>query len=142
MQITARIRSAGASHEATVATDGAARPLAVPAKPTGPGSGVSGGEFLMLALATCYGNDLYREAARRGLALDAVEVEARADFDGVGLAATNVTYRARVASPASAAAVDALLRETDAVAEVQNTVRAGAAVTRVPWGGRARGDRA
>lgn len=142
MQITARIRSAGSSHEARVATDGTERALAVPAKPTGAGSAVNGGEFLMLALATCYGNDLYREAARRGLVLDAVEVEARADFDGVGLAATNVTYRARVESPASAAAVAALLRETDAVAEVQNTVRAGVAVTRVPWGDGTREDRA
>ena len=133
MRITARVRNAGSSHDVTVTTAGRARALAVPPKPEGPGSGVSGGEFLMLALATCYGNDLYREAARRGLALTAVEVEARADFDGVGLAATNVTYRARVESPASAAEVEALLRETDAVAEVQNTVRAGAAVERVPW---------
>jgi organic hydroperoxide reductase OsmC/OhrA len=100
----------------------------VAAKAAGPGSSVNGGEFLMLALATCYCNDLYREAARRGIAIDAVEVEARADFDDVGLAARDVRYRVTVRSSAAAADVDALLRETDAVAEVQNTLRAGVPV--------------
>ena len=87
----------------------------------------------MLALATCYCNDIYREAARLNIAVDSVEVEAQADFEGVGLAATNITYRARVVSPASEAEIDALLRQTDAVAEVQNTVRAGVSVSRQHW---------
>ena len=87
------------------------------------------GEFLMLALATCYCNDLHREAARLGLTLDVVEVEAEADFDGVGLAATNVRYRARVQSQATAEQIAQLLRQTDTVAEVHNTLRAGVAVT-------------
>ncbi|MDH4290029.1 MAG: OsmC family protein [Aquincola sp.] len=134
MRITARLRNAGASHEVSLSTAGAAKTLAVPAKAQGPGSAVNGGEFLMLALATCYCNDLYREAARMGLTLDAVEVEAGAEFDGVGLAARDIRYRARVSSPAAADRVAQLLRETDAVAEVHNTVRAGANVTLVPWG--------
>ena len=65
-----------------------------------------------------------------------MEVEAAAEFAGVGLAASNVTYRARVSSPASEADVAALLRRTDAVAEVQNTVRSGVTVSLVPWEGR------
>lgn len=89
----------------------------------------------MLALATCFCNDIYREAARLGITVDAVEVEARADFLGVGLAATNITYRARVASPASEAEIADLLRQTDAVAEVHNTVRSGVKVSMVPWEG-------
>ena len=92
---------------------------------------MNGGEFLMLALATCYCNDLYREAARLQIELTAVEVEASAEFDGIGLAARDVQYRARIMSPASAELVEQLLRETDAVAEVHNTLRAGAAVTRI-----------
>ena len=83
----------------------------------------------MLALATCYCNDLFREAARLGITLDAVEVEATAEFPGIGLAAENIRYRANVSSSASAADVAKLLRETDAVAEVHNTVRAGVPVT-------------
>ena len=83
----------------------------------------------MLALATCYCNDLYREAARLDIPVDSVEVEASADFPGIGLAATNICYRARVSSPAPAARIAELLRQTDAVAEVHNTLRAGVAVT-------------
>jgi hypothetical protein len=63
--------------------------------------------------------------------LDGVEVEASADFDGIGLAATNIRYRAKVQSPAPAEAIAELLRQTDAVAEVHNTLRAGVPVERI-----------
>ena len=89
---------------------------------------MNGGEFLMLAVATCYCNDLFREAARLGVAVSAAEVEASAEFPGVGLAATNIRYRVRIESPASPAEIAMLLRETDAVAEVHNTLRAGVPV--------------
>lgn len=82
----------------------------------------------MLALATCYCNDLYREAAKLDVRLDRVSVKASAEFPGIGLAATNITYYAEVSSPASEDEIAKLLRQTDAVAEVQNTVRAGVQV--------------
>lgn len=82
----------------------------------------------MLALATCYCNDLYREANRLGISLQRVEVEALATFAGVGLAASDVRYRAKVESTATPEAVAQLLRETDAVAEVHNTLRKGVSV--------------
>jgi organic hydroperoxide reductase OsmC/OhrA len=129
MEIAALVRSSARRHDVSLRSgDAAARAFAVPAKPDGGGSAVNGGEFLLLALATCFCNDLYREAARLGIALDGVEVEARANFPGVGLAATDIRYRARVDSPAPATAVAELLRRTDAVAEVHNTVRAGVPV--------------
>jgi organic hydroperoxide reductase OsmC/OhrA len=116
-----------------VSTAGNARTLDIPAQPGGRGSAVNGGEFLMLALATCYCNDVYREAARLHLPIDAVEVEAVADFEGIGLAATNIRYRARVSSPASADDIAALLGATDAVAEIHNTVRQGVPVQLLAW---------
>ena len=128
MGISATVTSPTSAHETTVRTGSASRPLAIPAKATGPGSSVNGGEFLMLALATCFCNDLYREAQRLGIPIRGAEVEATAEFPGVGLAATNIRYRAVVDSSASAEAVELLLRETDAVAEVHNTVRAGVPV--------------
>ena len=131
MQISATVRSAAAAHEVSVRTDGGTRALAIPPKPTGGGSAVNGGEFLMLALATCYCNDLYREAERLQIPLEAVEVEASASFPGIGLAGTDIRYRARVASSAPDAAIAELLRRTDAVAEVHNTLRAGVPVARV-----------
>jgi uncharacterized OsmC-like protein len=134
MQITAQLRNTAAIHAVQICTAGQARPLECPGRPGG-GSAVNGGEFLMLALATCYCNDLYREAARLQLQLDEVEVEARAEFDGIGLAARDISYRARIVSPASPEQIERLLRETDAVAEVHNTLRAGAEVRRLDWAG-------
>lgn len=127
MEIAARVSNAPGQHEAAVSTNGSTQAIAVPGKPGG-GSAVNGGELLMLALATCYCNDLYREAARLGIAPDRVEVEAVAEFPGVGLAATDIRYRATVSSPAPAEAIAALLVQTDAVAEVHNTIRAGVPV--------------
>ena len=128
MEISAIVKSSGAGHVVSVRTDSATQALAIPGKDSGQGSGVNGGEFLLLALATCYCNDLYREASRLGISLSGVEVEATADFPGVGLAATNIRYRANVLSSASPTAIADLLRQTDAVAEVHNTVRSGVPV--------------
>jgi organic hydroperoxide reductase OsmC/OhrA len=128
MLISATVKSSPSSHQAEVRTGEAVQSLLVRPKATGRGSSINGGEFLMLALATCYCNDLFREAARLGIPVEAAEVEASAEFPGVGLAATNIRYRAKIESSASAGAVARLLRETDAVAEVQNTLRAGVPV--------------
>ena len=133
MHISAVVRNAHDSHDVRVATGETTRCLDIPRRESGAGSGINGGELLMLALATCYCNDLYREATRLGVSVESVEVEASADFEGVGLAAKNIAYRARVASSCSDAEVARLLRETDAVAEIHNTVRAGVAVRLEPW---------
>ncbi|HEY9029237.1 MAG TPA: hypothetical protein VIP05_33435, partial [Burkholderiaceae bacterium] len=90
MRISASLSNASAIHDVTLRTADKAQSLAVAAKATGGGSAVNGGEFLMLALATCYCNDLYREAQRLGLTLDEVHVEASAAFAGIGLAASNI----------------------------------------------------
>lgn len=100
----------------------------MPSKPSGKGSAVNGGEFLMLALATCYCNDLYREAERLNIPVEGVVVEATADFPGVGLVATNIQYAVKVSSPATPEDITDLVRQTDSVAEVHNTIRAGAPV--------------
>lgn len=129
MQISARVNNGPGRHEVTLSTAADVKKLAVPAKAAGLGSSVNGGEFLMLALATCYCNDLYRESARLGIPIESVEVEATAEFAGIGLAARDVKYSARIASSASPEAIATLLRETDAVAEVHNTLRAGVDVS-------------
>jgi organic hydroperoxide reductase OsmC/OhrA len=129
MLISAVVKNDTKGHEARVRTDATAQSLVVAAKSAGRGSAVNGGEFLMLALATCYCNDLFREAQRLGIELDSVEVEAAADFPGIGLAARNVTYRATIGSRASREQIERLLHETDAVAEIHNTLRAGTPVT-------------
>lgn len=128
MQIAATVMSSAGRHEVTVRTGPTSQSLHVAPKESGPGSSINGGEFLMLALATCYCNDLYREAARLGIPIQGAEVEASGEFLGVGLAASNISYRAKVQSSASPADVQRLLRETDAVAEIHNTIRSGVPV--------------
>ncbi len=130
MNISATVRHNATRYDVEVRTGATAQALIVPGKTSGQGSAVSGGEFLVLALATCYCNDLYREARRMRIPIDGVEVQASARFSGIGLAATDIRYTANVNSPASPEAINKLLRETDAVAEVHNTLRTGVPVIR------------
>jgi len=135
MEISAHIHSQGSALEASVRSADATRTLAIPAKREGRGSAVNGGELLMAALATCYCNDLYREAARLGIAIDGCEVTATAAFDGIGQGATRISYSARVDSAASIEQIELLLAETDRLAEIHYTIRCGCPVERIAWGG-------
>jgi uncharacterized OsmC-like protein len=45
-----------------------------------------------LALATCYCNDLYREARKRGIEVHRVEVEVEGSFGAEGAAAERLAY--------------------------------------------------
>ena len=128
MRITARVQNQGDRHEVAVSTEGREQRLALSAKAAGRGSAVNGGELLCLALATCYCNDVYREAAARGLSVASVEVEVEAEFGGPGEPAHALTYRTRIAGDADEATLRDLARQADTVAEVQNTLRGGIAV--------------
>lgn len=128
MYIVAKVNNARDSHSVRVSSDDAAKSLQIAPGAAGYGSSVNGGELLLLAVATCYCNDLYREATRLGITIDGLEVEASAEFAGPGLAASNIRYRAKVASSSSEAQIARLLKETDAVAEIHNTLRSGVTV--------------
>ena len=124
MRISARVENREGKHHVTMATDNRAHSIHIPPKPTGYGSSANGGELLFLALATCYCNDIYREAAKRGIQVKQVKVEVEGDFAAGGEAARNVTYRAKVVAQASEEAIRELMHHTDQVAEIQNTLRA------------------
>lgn len=128
MEISARIHSNFGEHLATLTTDGQGQSLDLPAKASGPGIGLNGGELLFLALATCYGNDIYREAAKRGIEVTRVEVDVRGKFGDPGEPATNIRYSAMVTASVPEAVIVDLMRHTDTVAEIHNTLRAGASV--------------
>ena len=125
MEIRASVSNAAGQHQATVSTNGTARSLSIPPKPTGQGSSVNGGELLCLALATCYCNDLFREAARENVAIQGIEVEVEAQFGGVGEPARKIRYRATIVADALEDEVRRLAERTDRVAEVHNTLRLG-----------------
>ena len=63
MKIWAAVKNSFNAHEAWVRTNDAEKQMFIGAKPSGFGSSINGGELLTLALATCFCNDLYREAA-------------------------------------------------------------------------------
>jgi len=90
MQVSASIENAFERHSVSLASAGAARELTIAPRARGFGSSANGGELLCLALATCYCNDVYREADRRGIAVVRVVVEAQAEFGGEGEAARKV----------------------------------------------------
>ena len=129
MKITARIDNSQGKHEVRVETEGVRQAIGIPPKETGFGSRVNGGELLFLALATCYCNDLYREAAKRGIRVASVEVEVEGEFGGAGEPARAVTYRAKVEARAAEQDIRDLMIHTDRVAEIQNSLRLGTPVT-------------
>src|SRR5512137_1709813 len=84
MKISAYVQNSAGEHLATVRTNEDARTVGIPPKPSGFGSSVNGGELLFLALATCYCNDVYREAKKRGLEVMRVTVDVEGDFGAEG----------------------------------------------------------
>jgi uncharacterized OsmC-like protein len=123
MKISAQVQNSEGSHSVILTTGEAAHSIVIPPKTEGLGSSANGGELLFLALATCYCNDVYREAARKNISVVQVEVVVEGEFGAVGEPARNVAYRVRVKANASESEVRELLEHTDTVAEIQNTLR-------------------
>lgn len=123
MKVSARVQNSEGQHRVTLRTEDRVHSLTISPKRAGLGSSTSGGELLFLALATCYGNDLYREAAKRGLEIEGVEVEVEGAFGAEGEPAKDVTYHVKVASAADEGELQDLLQHTDRVAEIHNTLR-------------------
>ena len=126
---TAPMQNSQGQHQVMLQTNDLAHTLTIPPKSTGFGSSANGGELLFLALATCYCNDIYREAAKRGISVEQIEVEVSGDFGAEGEPARNVTYRAKVTAQASEADIRELMSHTDRVAEIQTTLRVATPIT-------------
>ncbi len=128
MLIHARVENERDRHAVVLTTDGKSHTLAVASRESGFGSAANGGELLCLALATCYCNDVYREAQLRSIDVVRVKVEAEGQFAKAGEPASRLAYRVHVAARAPESAIRALIVHTDSVAEVHNTLRLGMAV--------------
>ncbi len=126
MQIRASISNEQGHNRVTLCTNENVSSLDIPPKASGLGSSANGGELLFLALATCYCNDVYREAGKTGIEVLGVDVEVDGEFGAPGEAARNITYRARIrARGASRKQLAELLQRADMLAEVHNTLRTG-----------------
>ena len=80
MKIAARVSNTPSGHTVEVQTEGRKQSLAIAPKSAGRGSSIKGGELFFATLATCFCNDLYREAAKRNIAVQDVEVEVTGTF--------------------------------------------------------------
>jgi putative redox protein len=112
---------------------GAAGPFTLvvdsPAEAGGGGRGFNGGQLLHLAVAGCVSNDLFREAAQRGITLTRVAVTVDGGYGGQPVVSTGISYSVEVAGPTSEADLVALVNHVDAIAEIPNSLRLGTPVT-------------
>ena len=129
MNISASIQNSDQQNEIKVTTNQSSKQITIPPKPDGKGSSVNGGELLFLALATCFCNDIYREAAKRKMEITSVEVYVSGEFGAEGEPGFNIQYGAKVDANASEEEIKDLINYVDKVAEVHNTLRGGMQVT-------------
>ena len=94
----------------------------------GLGRGFNGGELLLLAIGGCYSNDVFREAAKRGLSVTHVHLEVQADWGGKPVRARDVSFSVTVEAAATEEEILDLIRHTDRVAEIPNSLRLGTEV--------------
>jgi uncharacterized OsmC-like protein len=128
MKIRAHLQNSRDSHQVMLQTNDNVHSINIPPKPTGYGSSANGGELLFLALASCYCNDIYREAAKRNIKVERVEVTVEGEFGAEGESGKNVTYHAKVFAQANENEIREMMKFTDTVAEIQNTMRTGTPV--------------
>jgi organic hydroperoxide reductase OsmC/OhrA len=128
--ISATIQNSGEVNDIKVSTEGSSKSIQIPARVGTKGSSVNGGELLFLALATCFCNDIYREAAKREMTIDGVDVTVNGDFGGEGEPASNISYVTEVKSSVhSKDEINDLIQYVDKIAEIHNTLRQGIHVT-------------
>lgn len=96
-----------------------------PAEAGGGGLGFNGGQLLNLAVAGCISNDLFREAAKRGISLRHVRVKVTSDYSGEPAVSSPIEYEVDIDGDAETDVLDRLVRETDAIAEIPNSLRRG-----------------
>jgi organic hydroperoxide reductase OsmC/OhrA len=128
MHITAHVVNRQDSHKVSLKAGEREHTISIPTKPDGSGSLVNGGELLLLALATCYCNDLYREARRRELSIDAIDVEVMGEYTGEGEPMGSLRYRVTAWTSSPKEKVFDVMTHTDTVAEIHNTLRKAAEI--------------
>lgn len=130
MILTASITNSYNINTMEVTTEGNAKKIHIASKDEGYGSSVSGGELLLLALSTCYCNDVYREAIKKEMNVESVNVEVTGEFGGVGMPGRNIVYKVDIKAPMhSEDEINDLILHVDKVAEIHNTLRKGVNVS-------------
>lgn len=100
-----------------------------PAAGGGRGLGFSGGQLLYAAIAGCYSNDLYREAAALGIDVTRVAITVDGDFPKRGEPSTPITVDLEVEGNAPEDRLRELVELVDRIAEIPNSIRGTTPVT-------------
>jgi uncharacterized OsmC-like protein len=129
MKVSAAIKNKLHENVIVVQTNDAVKEVVIPAKATGYGSSLNGAELLLLSLATCFCNDIYREAAKRDINVSGVDVKVTGEFGAEGEPGFNFQYTANVTSDAPAEEIEKLIEDTDKIAEIHKTLRQGLNIT-------------
>jgi uncharacterized OsmC-like protein len=95
----------------------------------GDGLGYSGGQVLVLAVGTCFYNNLYNAADERGIKIQSVELEVTSGWTEEPKVSSGIEVSAKVEAEASAAEIVELIQHAGRVSTVSNTVRKGTTVT-------------
>lgn len=131
MKVVATLKNSLNKNDIEVCTNDNKKVISIHPKVSGQGSSVNGGELLFLSVATCFCNDIYREAERRQLIINGVEVKVSGDFNGEGEPASNVCYEVQIQSDYPENIIADLVKHVDRVAEIHNTLRKEISVTLV-----------
>jgi putative redox protein len=94
-----------------------------PAPAGGRGLGFNGGQLLYAAIAGCYCNDLYREAATLGIVLTRVAITVDGDFPSRGAPSSAITVDVVLEGDAPVERLADLLELVDGLAEIPNSIR-------------------
>ena len=94
-----------------------------PAAGGGRGLGFNGGQLLYAAIAACYSNDLYREAATMGVALRRVALSVDGDFPARGEPSTPISVDLELEGDAPESRLHELVDLVDRIAEIPNSIR-------------------
>jgi uncharacterized OsmC-like protein len=129
MKVSAVLKNEQNKHEIVVTTNSDSKSISIQPKASGFGSSINGAELLLLSLATCYCNDIYREAAKRNIEVTKVEVEFMGEFGAEGEPGRNFQYKPTIKSNANPEQLEELISFTDEIAEIHKTLRLGLNIT-------------
>jgi putative redox protein len=95
----------------------------------GDGLGYSGGQVLVLAVGTCFYNNLYYAADERGINIRSVELEVSSGWTEEPKVSSGIVINAKVEADASPADIEELIHQANHVSTVSNSVRQGTTVS-------------
>ena len=99
-----------------------------PVENGGDGLGYNGGQVLVLAVGTCFYNDLYDAADERGIKIRSIELEIRSGWAGDPVISSGIEISAKVEAEATTAEIEEMVHHVSTISTISNTVRQGTAV--------------